>query len=217
MPGAGPSRGARCEYARRYRRQPTSGAAYDSAFTRRLSEAVNQLPWHVVQDRVKELKGTDEMATPSFLAGMLASDAQPMVEKSGAVDNHMAWEIVALRVATLYDAPLKGRASEVLQSYITKNSVVKPDIWEAREVTLTAKDKLTPVLIGIWDSGVDISDFPQQLYSDPSPDWHDPHGLAFDDQGEHSKSLLLPIPESARKEYVAFLPTLTPHVSKLKI
>jgi subtilisin family serine protease len=186
----------------------TSGAAYDSAFTRRLSEAVNQLPWHVVQDRVKELKGTDEMATPSFLAGMLASDAQPMVEKSGAVDNHMAWEIVALRVATLYDAPLKGRASEVLQSYITKNSVVKPDIWEAREVTLTAKDKLTPVLIGIWDSGVDISDFPQQLYSDPSPDWHDPHGLAFDDQGGHSKSLLLPIPESARKEYVAFLPTL---------
>ncbi len=139
---------------------------------------------------------------------MLASDAQPMVEKSGAVDNQTAWEIVALRFAALYDAPLKGRASEVLQSYITKNSVMKPDIWEARDVTLTARDKLTPVLIGIWDSGVDVSSFPRQLYSDPSPDWHDPHGLAFDDQGGHSKSLLLPIPESARKEYVAFLPTL---------
>jgi subtilisin family serine protease len=186
----------------------TSGAAYDSAFTRRLSEAVNQLPWNVVQGRVKELKGADEMTTPSFLAGKIASNVQPMVEKSGAVDNQTAWQIVALRFAALYKAPVKGRAAEVLQSYITKNSVEKPDIWAARDVTLSPSDKLTPVLIGIWDSGVDVSNFPQQLYSDPAPDWHDAHGLAFDDQGGHSKSLLLPIPEDARKDYAAFLPTL---------
>src|ERR1700693_54170 len=131
-----------------------------------------------------------------------------MVEKSGAVDNQTAWQIVALRFAALYKAPVKGRAAEVLQSYITKNSVEKPDIWAARDVTLSPSDKLTPVLIGIWDSGVDVSNFPQQLYSDPAPDWHDAHGLAFDDKGGHSKSLLLPIPEDARKDYAAFLPTL---------
>jgi subtilisin family serine protease len=64
------------------------------------------------------------------------------------------------------------------------------------------------VLIGIWDSGVDVRNFPRQVYSDPAPSWHDPNGLAFTDEGGHSKSLLLPIPESARKEYVALLPTL---------
>jgi len=186
----------------------TSGAAYNAAFTRRLSEAVNALPWNIVQDRVKELKGMDEMTTPSFLAGMITSNVQPMVDKSGAVDNHTAWQIAGLRSALLYNAPLAGRASEVLQSYITKNSVVKPDIWEARDVTLSARDKLTPVLIGIWDSGVDVANFPQQLYSDPAPDWQDPHGVAFDDQGGHSRSLLLPIPANLQKEYTAFLPTL---------
>ena len=56
----------------------------------------------------------------------------------------------------------------------------------------------------MWTSPI----FRRQLYSDPAPGWHDPQGLAFDDQGGYSKSLLLPIPEDARKEYVAFLPTL---------
>jgi subtilisin family serine protease len=186
----------------------TSGTAYNAAFTRRLSEAVNALPWNIVQDQVKELKVTDEMTTPSFLNGLTTSNVQPMVDKSGAVDNQTAWQIVGLRSALLYNAPLAGRAAEVLQSYITKNSVVKPDIWAARDVTLSAADKLTPVLIGIWDSGVDVANFPQQLYSDPAPDWHDAHGLAFDDQGGHSRSLLLPIPASLQKEYTAFLPTL---------
>jgi subtilisin family serine protease len=184
-----------------------SGAAYDSAFTRRLTEAVNALPWNVVQDRVKELRGRTEMRTPSFLAGAIASDVQPMVDKSGSVDNQTAWNIAGLRFTVLDAAPLRGRTSEILQAYILKNSVVKPDIWEAREVTLTSNDKLTPVLIGIWDGGVDVSTFPRQLYTDPAPDWHDAHGLAFDDQGGHSKSLLLPIPESLRAEYTAFLPT----------
>jgi len=185
-----------------------SGPAYDSAYTRRLAQAVNPLPWKVVDDRVRELKGNAEMRTPAFLAGMLAADAQPMVDKSGAVDNQTAWEIAALRVTAIYGAPLRGRTAEVLQSYIAKNAVVRPDIWEAREVTLTSSDKLTPVLIGIWDSGVDVKVFPRQLYSDPSPGWHDAHGLAFDNRGGHSKSLLLPLPENLRKEYADFLPTL---------
>lgn len=185
-----------------------SGMAFESAFARRFSEAVNKLPWNVVQDRVKELKGANEMISPPFLAGRLISNVQPMVDKSGAVDNQTAWIIVRQRRVALYRVPLKGRVSEILQAYILRNSVVKQDIWAAREVTLAPNDKLTPVVIGIWDSGVDVSNFPRKLYSDPAPGWHDPQGLAFADDGGYSRSLLLPIPENARKEYVAFLPTL---------
>ncbi len=50
--------------------------------------------------------------------------------------------------------------------------------------------------------------FPGQLYTDPKPGWHDSHELAFDDEGHHSSSLLLPLTETQRKEYSAFLPTL---------
>ena len=91
-----------------------------------------------------------------------------MVDKSGAVDNQTAWRIVGFRALTLYELPLKDRTVEVLQGYVTKNSVEKPDIWAAREVTLDAKDKLTPVLIGVWDSGVDVTIFTGQVYDDPA-------------------------------------------------
>jgi subtilisin family serine protease len=186
----------------------SAGPAFESAFSSRFSQAVNALPWNVVQDRVKELKGSAEMITPAFLAGMLTSDVQPMVDKSGAVDNPTAWHVLQLRCAALYRTPVKGRASEVLQSYVLKNSVMKPDIWAARDVTLSPNDKLTPVLVGIWDGGVDVANYPRQLYTDPAPGWHDPHGLAFDDQGGHSSPLLMPMPEADRKAYPTFLPTL---------
>jgi subtilisin family serine protease len=185
-----------------------SGTAYNAAFTKRLSEAANTLPWNLVQDRIKSLKGSNQMMTPALIAGMIASNFQPMVDKSGSVDNQTAWNIVGLRARTLYQLPLKDRAVEVLQSYIARNSVEKPDIWAAREVTLDAKDKLTPVSIGIWDGGVDVTVFPNQLDNDPAPGWHDPHGLAFDDQGGHSTSLLLSIADDLRREYPSFIPTL---------
>jgi hypothetical protein len=42
-------------------------------------------------------------------------------------------------------------------------TVQKPDIWAAREVTLDGGAKLSPVVVAIWDSGVDVSLFPNQL------------------------------------------------------
>ncbi len=185
-----------------------SGPALDAAFTKRYQEAVNALPWNTVQDRIKETKGRVEILSLALLAGGLETDVQPMVDKSGAVDNQTAWGLLGARRTALDLLPLTGRMSETLQAYVLKNSVMRPDIWAARDVTLTASDKLTPVLIGIWDAGVDVSVFPNQLYTDPIPGWHDPHGLAFDDQGGHSNSLLLTIPDSLRKEYASFLPTL---------
>ena len=182
-----------------------SGPGYEQAFSRRLSEATNQLPWNVVQDRVKQMKGRFEIVSANFLAGIADSDIQPMVDKSGAVDNQTAYHLLALRRAMLYTVPLKDKATAVVQSYIAAHTVEKPDIWQAREVTLTASDQLHPVLIGIWDSGVDVSLFPNQLYTDPDPGWHDPHGLGFDDQGGHSKSLLLPLTAPEQKEYPSFV------------
>ncbi|MBV9670133.1 MAG: hypothetical protein JOZ43_04180, partial [Acidobacteriales bacterium] len=185
-----------------------SGTAYEEAFTHAFAEALNRLPWNVVQDRVKEMKGVQEVVNANFLAGLANSEIQPAVDKSGAVDNQTAWTLLKFRCTLLYTVPLLPRAAPIVRSYIAAHTVEKPDIWKAREVTLTANDKLHPVLIGIWDSGVDTSVFPNQLYTDPQPGWHDPHGLAFDDQGGHSKSLLLPTTDAERKEYPSFLATL---------
>jgi hypothetical protein len=38
------------------------------------------------------------------------------------------------------------------------------DIWAAREVTLTKDQNLPSALVAIWDSGIDVSVFPNQVH-----------------------------------------------------
>lgn len=182
----------------------TSGRSYTQAFVRRYSAAVNQLPWNVVQETVKRSKGAAEVLNASFAIGTVSSDIQPMVETSGSLDNQSAWLLLRIRRTLFNSVPLKNEIVNVLSSYIAAHAVTKPDIWAGREVTLTPSDKLHPVLVGIWDGGVDPSVFPNLMYTDADPGWHDPHGLAFDDQGGHSKSLLLPLTEEQSREYPGF-------------
>jgi hypothetical protein len=150
------------------------------------------------------MKGTFEMLSAKFIAGATASNLQSMVDKSGAVDNQAAWFLLFLRRGILYAVPLKTEVVKVLQSCIAAHSVEKPDIWQSREATLTSIDKPHPVLVGIWDTGTDTSVFPTQLYTDSNPRWHDRHGLAFDDKGGRSMSLLLPLTDPQKQEYPSF-------------
>jgi subtilisin family serine protease len=55
--------------------------------------------------------------------------------------------------------PLKEVIVEVTGEYIKANRVEKEDIWEARNVDLTGVENLTPVVVAVWDSGVDAEIF----------------------------------------------------------
>jgi hypothetical protein len=55
------------------------------------------------------------------------------VEKSKALNNDEAWDLIAVRRSIQFDIPLKNQRAEVLGKYVTAHNVMKPDIWEARE------------------------------------------------------------------------------------
>jgi subtilisin family serine protease len=178
----------------------TSGPAFDAAFQKHFAEAVNPLPWATVQDRIKGLKASFEILSPNYIVSDLRTDADTQVAKSQSLDFATALGLIHLRVALKSQLPLKDEIEAVLTPYIAAHTQKKPDIWPARSVTLTAADKLTPVRIGIWDSGVDTSLFPTQLFTDPHPGDHSPHGLAFDVNGKLFNGDLQPLtPE--RKEF----------------
>jgi len=82
--------------------------------------------------------------------------------------------------------------------------VEKPEIWAAREVTLTRDQKLTPVLVAIWDSGIDVSLYPDLLFTDPHQTASGTHGLAFDDRGSPSTTWLYPLSAEQQKAYPGF-------------
>jgi len=182
----------------------TSGPAFEQALTKNYSEAINALPWDVVQDNIKQAYAGARIITKSLLLGDVMTELDPSVRKSGALDNLEAWDLISTRVYLQWFLPLEHARGEVLKQYIAAHNVVKPDIWAAREVTLSKDQKLMPVLVGIWDSGIDVSLFPDQLYTDPQPTPSGTHGLAFDDRGDPATTWLYPLTAEQQKAYPEF-------------
>jgi subtilisin family serine protease len=187
----------------------SSGPAYEHIFARYFGESVNRLPWALLQQTIKEIR-TDLELDDSGASdrAYISAEIQPMVDKSKAIDQDSAGVLLSTRFYLQTEVPLNRIELRILNNYIAAQNEKMPDIWRAGDVTLTSDEKLDPVLVGIWDQGVDTSLFPNQLYSDPDPGSHDPHGLAYDDQGGPSTSSLYAIGDEERQLYPAVIATM---------
>ena len=123
------------------------------------------------------------------------------MQKTGVLDNGQAWRLIGMRNILLIGLPTTGANLESLRQYIAAHKAQQTDIWQARDATLAPDQKLTPVLVGIWDSGVDVSLFPDQLFNDPHPTASGNHGLAFDDNGNPSTSWVFPLTADQQRLY----------------
>jgi len=182
----------------------SSGAEYEQAFAKSYEDAVNKLPWDVVQDWAKSAWAQSKTASRAGMIAMIKTELDPAVEKSKALNNDQAWELVDIRTYIQFGLPEKQAVAQILGDYVKAHNVMKPDIWEAREVTLTPADKLTPVLVGIWDSGVDVSIFDGKVFDDPHPTKSGNHGWAFDDKGYPTTDWLYPLTAAQQQEYPIF-------------
>jgi subtilisin family serine protease len=162
----------------------TTGPAYEAAFQKAFAARINALPWAPIQDRVKGLKASYQILTPDLFVSQLKVHGDPEALKYKVIDFPTASDLVDLRVAIKFAIPLKTQIEAVVTPYIDAHNIQKPDIWAAREVTLTADQKLTPVRVAVLDGGLDVSLFPNQLYTDPAPGPHGPHGLAYTTEGK---------------------------------
>jgi subtilisin family serine protease len=178
-----------------------AGPAYEQAFRKRYQALIAPLPWDATRDLIKSSAVAARLNSRAGTLGRVASDLDPAVAKSGALDASEAWSLVGARANLKLALPVSPARSEVLREYIARHDVPQAEIWAAREATLTERDQLTPVNVAIWDSGVDVSIFPNQLFTDPQPTASGTHGLAFDEGGNPSTDWLYPISAEARKAY----------------
>jgi subtilisin family serine protease len=180
----------------------TSGAAYEAAFAKNYAAALDPLPWAVVGNRIKEAKSSAEIISPALVIGSVQASIEPALAKTHMLSNDLAWGLVGNRVTLKQILPLKASTLAVLTKDVADHNVQKADIWEAREVTLTAADKLTPVNVAIWDSGSDLALFPGREYTVPSPaSGADPHDIAFDLKGFPTHGYLLPLDDKQKAEF----------------
>ncbi|HET7536001.1 MAG TPA: S8 family serine peptidase, partial [Candidatus Didemnitutus sp.] len=190
----------------------SSDEAFRAAFAKNYAEKLASLPWDVVADNIKSAKASAEITSGALVLGNLESQLQTGVDKTGTVSGDVAETLVAARTNYAYFLPLKAERVSVLSAYVAKNFKAKPDRWTARLVTLGDADKLTPVTVCVWDSGVDVSLFPQQLWTntgekvdgkDDDNDGYidDVHGIAYDLKSNKVTDLLVPLDDARKAAY----------------
>jgi subtilisin family serine protease len=142
-----------------------SGAADPHAALRENYEAsLKALPYQDVQDILKSSKGSFEVTSLNLMTGSLQAGLDPAAA-SGTLSQDLASGLVQAGYVAADILPFKDDIVAALTAVLDANKTEqKPDIWAARDVTLDATAKLTPVVIGIWDSGVDVSLFPNRLW-----------------------------------------------------
>jgi len=185
--------------------------AFQQTFEKELATRTAALPWALVQDELKHTKGSFEIRSRNLLLGVVQSEIDPAVKKTGSLSNDLADSVIGIRSSLEISIPLKEPVITALNTVIQANSVAKANIWKERAVTLTPDQKATPVVIGIWDSGVDPTVYPNQLFTDPSilvpeknlPDPHgapyDLHGLAFDLHSNRVHGELYPLGDNVKR------------------
>jgi len=187
-------------------------AAFRAAFKRAYAAELEALPWEVVGDVIRQVKGSAEIVTEALIVGSLTSQFQPAVDKTGVISGDVAQTLVNARTTIACMLPLKAERVAALNAYIAAHLRVKPDIWAARSFALGADEKLTPVVMGIWDSGVDTAIYPDQLWTnageqangrDNDGDGYvaDVHGIAFTLHADRTPDLLVPLDADQRARY----------------
>ncbi|HEY3633754.1 MAG TPA: hypothetical protein VGK95_01755, partial [Caldimonas sp.] len=119
-----------------------SGPAYEQAFRKRYQAQVMPLPWDVTQDGIRTGYRFARLNSRAATLAEVKTELDPALAKSGALDAPQAWALVSAHNNLKFGLPLSAAQAEVLRDYIAGHDVAKPDIWAAREVTLTERDKL---------------------------------------------------------------------------
>lgn len=182
-------------------------AAFRAAFTRELGALVNALPWDVVREAITQAKGRAEMITPELVIGSIKGGLDPVAAQSGGeLSNDLAWALVGARAGLDRVLPVNPMVVEVYAGHIKANEVAVKDVWTPRLVTLSPQDEGRPVVVAIWDSGVDTSIFSGQLWTNAGESMNgkdddgngfidDVHGIAFDLSSRRTPDLLHPLDE----------------------
>lgn len=183
-----------------------------SEFLKNLKQRVDVLPWDVVQDDVEQLKGNYEIISENMLVGMVQTQIDPSVEKTNSISGDAAARIIGMRKFIVLIDPYKSGAVEIFSEYIDANKVEKEDIWKARDVDLTEVENLSNVMVGIWDSGVDVAVFKDRIFintneivdgidNDDNGFADDVNGVAFSLEEDYTTQLLYPMTEDDLENY----------------
>ena len=175
------------------------GADLQKTLESHLQSALELLPYDQVQDSLKSDKERYELISEPLLMGGISADIDPAM-RTGTISQAAASSLFALALGERYILPNRAALAAAYTNIIAEHkTAVKADIWASRNITLAPSPTLHPVLVGIWDSGIDLSLFPGQVWTDTNGT----HGIAWTLHSQPTPHLLYPLP-AADRQYQAY-------------
>jgi subtilisin family serine protease len=170
---------------------------YRQAVYAAVKSALEGMPFDVVQNDVKGSKGSLEILSESLIVGQLRAGFDPVVQKTGGLSSDMAHALPGVRMTLVERIPLRDTLTEVMGAYLSAHAKEKKDIWAERDVTLEAGKNYKTVNVAVWDSGVDLAIFKDQVAKDTSGR---PAVIAYDMESRKTTGNLYPLnAEQARR------------------
>ncbi len=171
---------------------------YRQAVYRSIREALDGMPYQVVENDLKSTKAGFEMLSKSLIIGQIQAVMDPTLKQNnGSLSSDMAHSLPSMRFTMTELLPLKDSLVEAYGSYLAAHTVTKQDIWAARSVRLEPGKSYSPVNVAVWDSGVDINIFRDRLAKDKSGQ---PEVIAFDIESRKTTGQLYPLNPAQKKE-----------------
>lgn len=181
---------------------------FEGTLKAELEKLVNPLPYDVVGDVIKSGKGSSEIISLPLIEGQVMSGIQPTLDGSdGEMSKDIATSLISMAQTIRNYVPYRHIVTEVYGAYLDEHKVVKEDIWEERDFALKEGMDAAPVVIGVWDSGVDEEIFvpmgrmwtnedeipANDIDDDGNGFVDDAHGIAYDLHANKTQALLYPI------------------------
>ena len=169
-------------------------AAQTTRLQAQLTQRLTALPWAEVENELKGAKSAFEVMNPSLMVGAFRDQLDPVAKNANmVVPAAIVGAILASRVQRDQVVPMRAALLAAYSTVVDRNVAAAParvDRWTERTAALPVDAKAQPVLIAVWDSGVDLALFKSASNATQ-------RGLAFTADWQASPDLLRPLGEAA--------------------
>ena len=158
-------------------------------FRERFAAHVQGLSWDVVANTVRAQKGGLEIHNPVVTVAGVQARLDPAARNAGMqLSRGSVTGVLQQRAFIEHILPFRDEAVAVLADYIARHEKPIADTWTPRTFALRPDAPAKPVVVAIWDSGVDPSLFRMAM---PVA------GIGFDQESRPEPDLLQPLGEWA--------------------
>ena len=122
----------------------------------------------LVRDEVLLRLGQIETMSGPYLAGLFVTALDPTAEQAGSIDVLDAMWLATARVQARELPRCRSEFALALRAWAGDPAHAPRDIWPERDPSADAMRGAKPVVVGVWDTGMDTGLFPNQLAIDPA-------------------------------------------------